>query len=369
VVARQARHGTSPQRPIRYSTPVRAIRAVVPAERTVTFEEFEVPDVVGPHQAIVRIERTIISAGTELANWTGLDPGTRVPGEWNCYPWRPGYGGIGRVLAAGAKSGRREGERVYGIFNHGTHALVDCSGELCEPVPDGLDPSTAVFVRMGNVAITALQRAATAAGDAVAIIGLGVVGNLAGQFFAANGRRVAGIDLSRRRREIALECGFDAVVDPAADELLSDAVKSALGNRPRVVVDAVGDSRVVAAALELVARNGQVLLLGTPRAPWTTDVTPILNLAHRMGVSVIGALEWNIPLLARQGPEPTTEGNARLILRMLAGGRLQTQPLLSKIAAPSELQACYEGLLERRDELLGVVLDWTREAPAPGSIA
>src|SRR5205823_8573396 len=101
----------------------------------------------------------------------------------------------GRVLAAGPEVAAPEpGQRVYGIFNHATHALVDTAKRLCVPVPEGLDPTFASFTRMVNVAITAYRRAQAALGDGVLVIGLGLVGNLAGQFFARAGQRVIGMD-------------------------------------------------------------------------------------------------------------------------------------------------------------------------------
>ncbi|HEU4754261.1 MAG TPA: hypothetical protein VFU47_14220, partial [Armatimonadota bacterium] len=95
------------------------VRAVITGECTLAFRRFALPERLEPAQVLVRMERTIISAGTELANYTGLEPDTRIPGRWCCYPWNPGYGGIGRVAAAGAEvTHLRPGQRVYGTFNH-----------------------------------------------------------------------------------------------------------------------------------------------------------------------------------------------------------------------------------------------------------
>ena len=337
------------------------LRAVVPGERQVAFERFALPTTLAPGEVLLRIERTVISAGTETANYTGLDPGVHVPGNWNTYPWRPGYGGVGIVSALGpGVHGLHEGQRVYGIFHHATHEVVDTTRELCVPVPAGLEPTTAVMARMGNVAITARQRSKAVPGDAVAVIGLGVVGNLAGQFFAAGGFQVLGVDPQARRRETALACGFAATVDPAslATADLGAQIAAALGQRPRVIIDAVGDSGIVAQAVDMAPRNGEVVLLGTPRAPRSGDLTALLNRIHTMGIELAGALEWNIPLL---GPDRlSTERNAAEILAMVADSRLLVKPLVSHQLPPDRLQEAYEGLLTRRDDYLGVVLDWER---------
>jgi threonine dehydrogenase-like Zn-dependent dehydrogenase len=271
--------------PAKAEKAMEGVRANIVAERTVRFQSFELPKEPTGAQVLVRLERTIVSAGTELANFTGLEPDTRVPGKWCYYPWRPGYGGIGRILklGPGAPSTLEPGRRVYGIFHHASHAVVDASWQLCVPVPETLDATTAVMARMCGVAITAYQRARVTLGDTVVIIGLGLVGNLAGQFFLRAGQRVIGLDLSPQRRALAEQVGFTRTLDPAclmdlagigSETRLARAAKQlACGVRPPVVVDAVGDSRLVEQAVHLVADNGQVIMLGTPRAAYASDCT------------------------------------------------------------------------------------------------
>ena len=228
---------------------MRAVRAVIVGEQALRFEAFELPDAPTGTQVLVQTERTVVSAGTELANYTGLEPDTRVPGQWCAYPWTPGYGGAGRVLAIGPDVEKINpkigpGKRVYGIFKHATHALVDLGWELCVPVPDGLDSTEAVLGRMCGVAITAYQRARVSLGETVVIFGLGLVGNLAGQFFTRSGADVVGLDLSAQRRVLASETGFAWTVDPAGlseEELTERLLAHTGGARPGVVVDAVGD--------------------------------------------------------------------------------------------------------------------------------
>ena len=45
---------------------------------------------------------SLISAGTELANYTGKDADVFVPGSWCAYPWRSGYANVGIVRAVGS---------------------------------------------------------------------------------------------------------------------------------------------------------------------------------------------------------------------------------------------------------------------------
>ena len=78
--------------------------AIVREANLVEIEEIPVPGPLGPHDVLVETEFTFISAGTELANFTGLDPGVQIPGSWNHYPARPGYANCGRVVELGSAS-------------------------------------------------------------------------------------------------------------------------------------------------------------------------------------------------------------------------------------------------------------------------
>ncbi len=344
-----------------------SVRAVFVAEQEMHFEEACLPGQPTGADVLVKAERTIISAGTELANYTGLDPDTRIPGRWCAYPWNPGYGGIGRVLAVGPDARDiRPGDRIYARLHHSAYDIVNTVSDFWAAVPESLNSTTAAFVRMGNVAISAYQRAHVTLGDLVAVIGLGLVGNLCGQFFRAAGQRVVGLDLAAHRRALAEQTGFDATVDPSQygkPEELSRRIMALAGGVPSVVVDAVGDSRLIELGIKLVANNGQVIMLGTPRAPYETNCTPMLDMAHRRGISIVGALEWMIPLKRWQTPAHSTESNADLILRMIASGELNVKPLLSHVIAPAQLDEAYQGLLHRKDEYLGVVVDWENNPP------
>jgi 2-desacetyl-2-hydroxyethyl bacteriochlorophyllide A dehydrogenase len=334
---------------------IAAIRAVVPAERELRIEAFDLPEPPGPSEVIVRMLRTIVSAGTELANYTALEPDVHRPGAWCAYPWVPGYGGIGEITASGRLTGAfAPGGRVYGIFRHASHEALEPGRALCVPVPASLDSTTAVFARMGNVAITAPQRAPASLGERVGVIGLGLVGNLAAQLYGLSGALVTGVDPVASRRAAALACGVANV----APEI--EAIEGC-----SIVLDAVGSSQILERAVELVSVNGRVVSLGSPRAPHESNVTRLTKAVHARGVSLVGALEWNIPLLARQQARGgiSTESNARLLLQLLATGKLHTAPLATHLIDPRALKAAYEGLLGDKDTYLGVVLDWEHLQP------
>jgi threonine dehydrogenase-like Zn-dependent dehydrogenase len=131
----------------------------------------------------------------------------------------------------------------------------------------------------------------------------------------------------------------------------------------RIVVEAIGRSDLVAQAVEMTGRHGEVVLLGSPRAPYQADLTPLLARVHLLAIKLIGALEWTFPIPAdTEGARHTIEENYRQILGWIMDGRLAVDPLRTHVLPPERCQEAYYGLAHHKDDYLGVVFDWTREA-------
>ena len=108
-----------------------------------------------------------------------------------------------------------------------------------------------------------------------------------------------------------------------------------------------------------VARHGELILLGSPRAPAHFDVTPMLLHIHLEAIRMIGALEWRWPQHATERCRDL-DANYRQIAAWIAGGQLVVEPLLTHLTSPADCQQMYEGLTGNKEEYLGVVFDWSR---------
>ncbi|EIQ00036.1 theronine dehydrogenase-like Zn-dependent dehydrogenase [Opitutaceae bacterium TAV1] len=303
---------------------------------------------------LIETEFSIASAGTELACLAGTE-------SWASLPFVPGYGSVGRVVRRGSATTVHEGQRV---LTFGKHAGLAKAETVIVPVPETLDPAEATFARMASVAITSLRASGAELGDCVAVIGLGLVGNLAAQLFALSGCEVIGIDLSARRREQAAACGIPHTLAPGAD--LRERVAAITGGRMcGTVVEATGLSVVATDTAPLLCgKQGEIVLLGSPRAAHPANITPFLSQLHlcRPMATVKGALEWRYPV--REDTDGFTkhsiERNVRQILRLLERGLLKVKPLLTHRASPADCQAVYDGLANQKDIYTGVVFDWSK---------
>lgn len=313
---------------------------------------------LGDHDLLIRTRYSLISAGTELACLSGVE-------AWFGFPGTPGYASIGEVVEAGAQvSAVAVGDMVYSMGGHCQYQRLDTSNPraLCVKLPAEMDLAQAVFTRMVCVAFTALRISNIELGDFVAVTGLGLVGNFAAQLAALQGGRVIGLDLSQRRVELAGECGVAhaLVIDPAAIE--SDVAAITSGAGVTTLIEATGNPRALPPALPLVGRFGEVILLGTPRGAYQTDLTEALRHVHLDGLGNVtfkGAHEWRYPVPRDAFVKHSIQRNAELALELIRDGELKVAPLHTHTLKPEQAEQAYNGLKQQRDKFIGVVFDWT----------
>src|SRR5688572_21099322 len=311
-----------------------------------------VTDDLGPTEVVIRTLVTLISPGTELANWQGkLHMNTDAP-RW--YPMtNVGYANVGEVVAAGSAVAVRPGQRVYSMGNHASVIRIDARDRFCVPVPDDLSDERAVFVRLANVSMTTMRTTIAHGGDRVAVVGLGLIGNLAAQVFQACGMAVNAVDLSPARREIAERCGIRAIYGP-------ESVPE-LARQHRLVVEATGTAEALAGAIGLAQNGGEIVMIG---APWGGEENSVpssrltRDLFFRF-LTLRSGSEWELPRQRVPQMADSIVANVETGLSWLQDGRLQVEPLITHRLPAAEIQHAYEGLLTRKDEYLGVILRWS----------
>src|SRR5436309_15385668 len=125
------------------------------ARQVVLLEAFKVGvrevDLPAPaaNQVLVAAEVSAVSAGTELAVYTGTHQWLKDPNlpEWK-FPFRPGYSAAGSVVAVGsAVTGWKPGDRVSYPGNHASAELLMLGHERGRlwKLPPGLDADKAAW--------------------------------------------------------------------------------------------------------------------------------------------------------------------------------------------------------------------------------
>src|SRR5262249_38760206 len=125
------------------------------------------------------------------------------------------------------------------------------------------DLKSAASATVGAIALQGVRRAAPQLGDRIAIIGLGLIGQITVQLVKAAGCRTIGLDLDGGRVARARALGLDAGAAPA------DAVEAAVrdltgghGADATLMTAATKSHAVVNLAMELTRPKGKVVIVG-----------------------------------------------------------------------------------------------------------
>src|SRR5512137_2738151 len=191
-----------------------------------------------PGQALVRVAASLVSAGTERMvvefaeksllgkarsrpdlvrqvvdkmKREGVLPTVKAAFNRLDQPMALGYSSAGTIIALGeGMEGFKVGQRVACAGgNYAVHAEYNIiPRNLLTPLPDAVDFESAAFTTLGAIALHGFRLAEPQIGECVAIIGMGLLGLLAGQIAAAAGCRVLGIDVDPQRVLLAASLGL-----------------------------------------------------------------------------------------------------------------------------------------------------------------
>ena len=302
----------------------------------------------GPHEVLVRADSSVVSPGTERAVLCGL-PGARRP-----FPYAPGYSVAGTVIRTG--KGVRDvvvGDRVAGRMSHASVGVM-APGSLFK-IPDAVASEEASFLELGIICLQGIRKASIRPGDRVAVLGQGLIGQLATRL-----ARVAGADpivaIASTRRRMA-----SAVGPAGADRFLALAEDPDELHRVQadIVIEAVGSMAGIIQAMAAARHGGTVVLLGSSR-----DLGRNLDwwsLAQKRQLRLVGA---HISALPARDPSPgqwTYGQEAELWLRLLQARRISVDDLVTWRAAPEDCNRVFEVLAEGGREQVCIVFDWRRQ--------
>jgi len=176
-----------------------------------------------------------------------------------------GYSLAGRVVEVGSElSGINIGDRVAcGGAGYANHAEINyVPKNLMVKIPDGVDDIDASFVTVGAIALQGVRQTSPLLGEKVAVMGLGLLGQLTVQLLKANGCKVIGSDIDTDKMALAKKLGCDEVCH--AGELISKANEFTNGYGVDAVIIAASTSsnQPITDAAEISRMRGRVVLVG-----------------------------------------------------------------------------------------------------------
>jgi len=323
---------------------------------TMELEDHEVPDSGQPGQILVEARTTAISAGTEVANYRGITTQRQGVTDWRANPYRPGYSlaGIVKAVAPGVEK-FKVGDRVCGWGPHASLAWVEA--DRFELVPDEVGFDDAAMTSLCTIVLNGIRLAHLQLGESVAVVGAGLIGQLALQFARMSGARpVVSVDPIEPRRKLALDCGADAAVDPSAADARKRVDELTGGQGFDVVFEATGSPDAFNPAIKLVRRQGRMVALGSTRG--IVSEFDLYGDLHLRGVTLIGAHMTTAPEQETPYNRWTAGNNRKLALRLIRDEELRLNRLVSHRATADEAPGLFDRLANSREQYYGVLLRW-----------
>ncbi len=285
-----------------------------------------------------------VSPGTELnCAFANQDPAKPASGT--------GYAAVFRVEQAGPTSGCAVGEIRFARIGHASR--VRCHGPSSILVPPGVDPGSAALARLAAVSWSTLTTTAARPPEWVAVTGLGIIGNLAAQMFAAAGYRVLACDPVAARRDLLNGRGIELrerlpVDDPAWKEKVA------------LVVECSGHEGASLDGCRMVRKGGEVVLVGVP---WKRRADmqgfEVMHAVFHRYVTLRSGWEWEVQHDPAEFRRASLRENTVAAMEWIASGRINTDGFVRRGVDPRQVQQIYEDLQAQRGGMLTAVFDWS----------
>lgn len=248
----------------------------------------------------------------------------------------------------------KKGDRVAcagaGIANHAEYVVVPRN--LVMKIPDSLDLKLASTVTLGGIAMQGVRRGNFQIGEYVAVIGLGILGQLSVQLLKASGCRVIAIDIDDRRCKIAKEHGAEKIYNSLHYQKIEDEIiryTNGYGVDGVIFTAATNDPSVISSAFKMCKRKGRVILVGVAGNKIDRNDLYQKELDFLISTSYgPGRYDDNYELKGIDYPYAyvrwTENRNMEEYLRLLSEGKIVISDLIEKIYPVSEGDKAYEEL-------------------------
>lgn len=193
--------------------------------------------------------------------------------------------------------------------------------EQCFPITDAVDDALAAMMEPFAVALHAARRAGSVAGKRVLVTGGGPIGLLAAIVARAYGATTVALsDPVASRRAMALKVGADAVLDPTA-AAFKDEADALSGGGFEAIFEASGFPAALCQAIDLAGKGATLVQVGTFSKP---EIALPINQMMVKEIQFAGSFRYG---------NVFEEG-----VRLLAAGRVDLRPLVSKVFPLAQAQ-------------------------------
>ena len=278
-----------------------------------------------------------------------------------------GYSASGVVTAVGRDATEfHVGDRVAcaggGYASHAEFIFVPRN--LSCRIPEGVTQEAACYTTVGAIAMQGIRQANPSLGECVAVIGLGLVGQLTVQLLKAAGCQVLGFDIDPDACELALKSGADSVSSSSSSSRAAcDSLSNGRGADCILITAATKSSEPIELAAELARDRARIVVVGSvgmdvPRHTFYAKELE-LKLSRSYGPGrydpeyeekgsdyPVGYVRW------------TEKRNMESFLRLVADGKVNTALLTTHRFTVSNANKAYDLILNGGERFCGVILEY-----------
>jgi predicted dehydrogenase/threonine dehydrogenase-like Zn-dependent dehydrogenase len=291
-----------------------------------------------------------------------------------------GYSSAGTVVAvADDIEDFVPGDRVAcagaGYANHAE--LVFVPKNLCAKLPSEVSFQEGAFTTVGTIALQGVRQAAPTLGETVAVIGLGLVGQLTVQLLKAAGCSVIGIDLDSRNVALAKTMGANAAFKRMSPGAVQDVRSFTRGyGADAVIITAATKNNDPVELAGLISREkGRVIIVGDvglslPRDSYYLKELDI-KLSRSYGPGRYDALYEEKGLDYPIGYVRWTEKrNMEEFLTLVEQKKVNVGALTTHVFTFADAPKAYNIITGKTPErYVGVLLEYPEAKPGPKSIS
>lgn len=266
-----------------------------------------------------------------------------------------GYCNAGVVIACGsAVEEFKVGDRVVSNAPHAEIAVV--GRNLVAKIPDSITFEEASFTVLASIGLNGVRVLDVTLGERVAVVGLGLLGQITLDLLRASGVRAIGFDLEGSKIELAQKRGFEAHSVTSGTQPFLNRFDGAV-----ITASAKGNAPLEFAA-EIVRKRGRISAVGSFEISVARKPFYDKELEFRMATSY-GPGRYD-PAYEQKGqdyPLPyvrwTENRNFQAILDLLEQGKIQFKDLISRRYPFEKAPDAYDSLLNDA-ATLGVLLEY-----------
>ena len=210
-------------------------------------------------------------------------------------------------------------------------------------LPDSIESAGAPLIQVATTCLHAQRLAQLSLGESVAVIGLGVSGQLHVQLAKARGAgQVIGISRSRFKNDLARQMGADVAIE-SGPTALAQVLAATEGRGADVVIECTGVMTSIADAIRMARFGGRIVLFGITSA--TSGTLPFYDLYFK-----------ELTLINNRA---ATAQDFPVMINLVDRGVVRLEPLVTHRMALEELGTALGMVEDSAEQRLKIILDHT----------